>query len=715
MAMEANHTYHSSRFRRLLMLLLAIVVLSCDADDRQNTKGVRPEPETATPESNSPGCSRMSSAAQQGSSGGGGGFGCERRHERSHSEARHQRERPVRRENENGFVYPCPDHIFPFCTDENPFGITYKSATRGYAAFPRTDSIGCLGNAPGPSWFYMQIDHPGDLLIYIEQKGFLGKLDVDFACWGPFEAASKKDFVDKLCGYRYHLNIDSHLNHRPDKGDHRFDTGGYPFGNLVDCSFDPAGTEWCFIPHAKTGEWYLLLLTNYSRKKGKIHFSRVDGMSTATTDCRVVVPVTLNLVPGGLRQIDDHTSAICLYENKALVTIELETDEGYTLPRNALANSKVTVHANNKDYSAILKKDHFECEIDIENDTTEYSASILCPEPFFDLETEVYRIVRSSDCDRNRIQFSEGELYHAGDMSTMDLVRGDRPLAVDFSDPFGIVSKLPGTGSINVNDYDFTVDYDRMFFERVDVLRNGKQVELVPQLKGDWCDCFVPDSVTFTLRMVPNNGDIHALPYEIPIELGILHETVWIGRCLWALISTGILFLFVLYLTLLLRKNRFKLNAMIVPTYYDFRGNRVELGGSSLRKAGFRAWFARWFLPGDERITLGWSAPDASIRFVASDSSDVVVIPGSSINPETMHIRGYKPDRNTYQDSPVKIAGNEIIRITSEDGEDAGFLRFVPGEKNDGSGYRIMLVLLKIGLYISIAVLIFFILRGLIA
>ena len=32
--------------------------------------------------------------------------------------------------------------------------------------------------------------------------------------------------------------------------------------NMVDCSYDPAGTEWCFIPHARSGEWYLLLITN---------------------------------------------------------------------------------------------------------------------------------------------------------------------------------------------------------------------------------------------------------------------------------------------------------------------------------------------------------------------------------------------------------------------------------------------------------------------
>ena len=144
------------------------------------------------------------------------------------------------------FVYPCPDHIFPFCTDENPFGISYKSATKGYAAFPKTANIGCLVTAPGPAWYYMQIDHPGDLLIYIEQTSMFFKLDVDFACWGPFEAKSKKEFLDRLCASYYKLNVDSHPNHRPKDGNHHGDTGGYPFDNLVDCSFDPAVPSLCF-------------------------------------------------------------------------------------------------------------------------------------------------------------------------------------------------------------------------------------------------------------------------------------------------------------------------------------------------------------------------------------------------------------------------------------------------------------------------------------
>ena len=80
-------------------------------------------------------------------------------------------------------IYPWDGHIFPFCTDENPYGITYKSGTTGYAAFPTSENVGCLGSTPAPVWYYMQIDQPGDLLIYIEQYSRVGHvpIDVDFA------------------------------------------------------------------------------------------------------------------------------------------------------------------------------------------------------------------------------------------------------------------------------------------------------------------------------------------------------------------------------------------------------------------------------------------------------------------------------------------------------------------------------------------------------
>lgn len=195
---------------------------------------------------------------------------------------------------------PCePNGIHPFCTDANPYGIIYTSGTSGNASsFLHSSSYSCLSTMPNPAWYYMQISDPGDLLIYIEQTTLSGDgLDVDFVCWGPFTASSQSDFVDKLCSGSYTLNDsigDYFMGHRPENGNHQNDMGGYPVGNVVDCSYSIAATEWCFIPNAQPGEWYLLLITNYRGYSGQITFGLVEEYSTASTNCSLLAPISYN-------------------------------------------------------------------------------------------------------------------------------------------------------------------------------------------------------------------------------------------------------------------------------------------------------------------------------------------------------------------------------------------------------------------------------------
>lgn len=196
---------------------------------------------------------------------------------------------------------PCAfNGVSPFCTDENPYGITYPSGTSGDAnVFFGTDYVGCLCSMPCPAWYYMRVNTPGNLLIYIEQHDQIEGLDVDFACWGPFSAGSASEFVENLCCgyYNFTISDNGNGNHRPTNGDHSNNMGGYPYQNLVDCSYHIESTEWCYIPNAQTGQFYLLLITNYSEEPGTITFNAVNAgntHSTATTDCSLLAQVTSN-------------------------------------------------------------------------------------------------------------------------------------------------------------------------------------------------------------------------------------------------------------------------------------------------------------------------------------------------------------------------------------------------------------------------------------
>lgn len=198
---------------------------------------------------------------------------------------------------------PCPDNIDPFCTEDNDFGTAYTSHTgiSSAASFLGSSSYSCLTTTPNPCWYYMQIQDPGNLLIYIEQRTGINPtthvptgstLDIDFACWGPFTATDRADFITNLCNGNYTLT-NAGSTHRPSNGNHNGNVGGFPIGTAIDCSYDGSGTEWCFIPNAQPGQWYLLLVCNYSGSPGYFSFtsqstSSYPGGQQATTNCNLL-------------------------------------------------------------------------------------------------------------------------------------------------------------------------------------------------------------------------------------------------------------------------------------------------------------------------------------------------------------------------------------------------------------------------------------------
>lgn len=217
---------------------------------------------------------------------------------------------------------PCaPNGILPFCTEDNDFNVATPSVTgqdqSAQTWLQQHNVTTCLGSQPCGGWYLFQIAQPGDLLIYIEQysqvlpngqpnPSSLGR-DVDFACWGPFstfDVYNQTDFTQQLCNGTFTLSSGG-SSHRPSGGNHSNNTGGYPIDNnpndphtipLVDCSYYADETEWCFIPNAQSGDWYLLLITNFSRQTGYFGFTAqtINGTNDpnatnrASTNCQLL-------------------------------------------------------------------------------------------------------------------------------------------------------------------------------------------------------------------------------------------------------------------------------------------------------------------------------------------------------------------------------------------------------------------------------------------
>jgi len=163
----------------------------------------------------------------------------------------------------------------PFCSDngEYHFYPTYDSGsacgddTHSSCSQPYNDcnysihehhgsTYDGIYTAPNPSFYFMRVGQPGDINIYMEGTADDGDdLDIDFVCWGPFE--SSNDICNLSCD------------------------------NMVDASYHYENTENCYIDNAQTGEYYVLLITNYGNDPGEITFSNQGGGST---DCGIMEP-----------------------------------------------------------------------------------------------------------------------------------------------------------------------------------------------------------------------------------------------------------------------------------------------------------------------------------------------------------------------------------------------------------------------------------------
>jgi hypothetical protein len=142
--------------------------------------------------------------------------------------------------------------------------------------------IGCLTTTPNPFWVCFQVEQPGRINIKIEPM--LGGGDLDFACWGPFSADSLSELHSSNACSTLMTDSTGCVSHASTAGANPVDLGGYPIGNLVDCSYSSGAVEYAHIPNAQTGEWYLLLLTNYSNLPTNISFV-ADPSSVGSSDC----------------------------------------------------------------------------------------------------------------------------------------------------------------------------------------------------------------------------------------------------------------------------------------------------------------------------------------------------------------------------------------------------------------------------------------------
>lgn len=163
----------------------------------------------------------------------------------------------------------------PFCTSE----IIQFDAPANTSQEDIPDA-GCLNSRPCPAWFHMRINTSGKFIIHMEglDPNNGTQRDIDFCIWGPFDdpttPCTSQLTSDKIidCCYSASYSENAYLGYQP--GEHTHQTG---HGNVN-----------YHLP--ETGEYYILLITNFSQQDCRISFTKQENSGPGTTDCSIIDP-----------------------------------------------------------------------------------------------------------------------------------------------------------------------------------------------------------------------------------------------------------------------------------------------------------------------------------------------------------------------------------------------------------------------------------------
>lgn len=173
----------------------------------------------------------------------------------------------------------------PFCTSDE---IQFQAATTSQTADQLetgTFDDGCIGSSYNPSWYHMRINDPGQFIIHMEgvdPNNSSTHRDIDFCMWGPFTDPTAP-CVSQLttgkiidCCYSSHYTEDVYLGYQPSEHVHNTSHGTVNY----------------HMP--ESGEYYILMITNFSQQPCVISFTKAANSGPGTTDCGILPGVVTN-------------------------------------------------------------------------------------------------------------------------------------------------------------------------------------------------------------------------------------------------------------------------------------------------------------------------------------------------------------------------------------------------------------------------------------
>ncbi|WP_035654436.1 choice-of-anchor J domain-containing protein, partial [Flavobacterium saliperosum] len=135
--------------------------------------------------------------------------------------------------------------------------ITYGNTT----GVTSLGTIGCLFSSPNPTYFTIQVGTSGPINFELTQSSpgsATPDLDVDYAAWGPYTSQAA------ACAAGIPFIPPTNTNPSGIAQDHG-------------CSYSAAPIEQFNIPNAQAGEFYIILITNFSNDSGTISLNQTNA------------------------------------------------------------------------------------------------------------------------------------------------------------------------------------------------------------------------------------------------------------------------------------------------------------------------------------------------------------------------------------------------------------------------------------------------------
>ena len=249
----------------------------------------------------------------------------------------------------------------PFCTsDVIQFQAANTSQTADQLELPGVFDDGCIGSSYNPSWYHMRINTPGQFIIHMEGRdpSTSEERDIDFCMWGPFDDPTTP-CVAQLTGSK-----------------------------IIDCCYSGRYTEDIFMGYPEsehehttshgtinehdpvTGEYYILMITNYSRQPCVITFTKTEGSGPGTTDC--------GILPG----IASNDGPYCVGQT---ISLTVTTQAGATYSWTGPNNFTSTVQNPVLDNCTLEMAGTYTCVTTVDDQTTTGTTEVVIyPQPIAD-------------------------------------------------------------------------------------------------------------------------------------------------------------------------------------------------------------------------------------------------------------------------------------------------------------------------------------------